>query len=270
MLDDLQDFKRFLQNNREPIFGRRLASAGVKHESYDLYCAQCGDARRMEVRVRWWLGGPASIGDATVNNEWARILPALFEFNCRECETLFTALMYKGSSGPDLVVLPSCLGGLSTPNTPESVRYFLDQAHRAQGVGARAAAMAMYRAALEHLLFDQEYNARMLGPKIGELQERIKAGTAQKWAVGLDPAFLKAINDLAIWSIHPIDGEVFDPNTAVTADVFAAVKATFIHLLDAVYERPRREAEHLATLKNALQPGHDTTAVKVEGESDGR
>ena len=86
----------------------------------------------------------------------------------------FTALVYQGPAGPDLVVLPSQPGGLRTQHTPESVAFYLDQAQRAESVGARSGAAAMYRGALEHLLFEQGYRQAMLGPKLERLERDIQ------------------------------------------------------------------------------------------------
>jgi hypothetical protein len=82
------------------------------------------------------------------------------------------ALVYNGPQGPALAVLPDHDGGPSTPHTPKGVAYYLDQAHRATSVGANSAAIAMFRAALEFTLYGPGFTARMLGPKIAELDHK--------------------------------------------------------------------------------------------------
>jgi hypothetical protein len=76
-------------------------------------------------------------------------------FKCLQCGTESTALLFEGPNGYELAVFPKVHGGLSTPHTPQPVAYYLDQAKRAQSVGANSAAVAMYRSALEHLLYEQ-------------------------------------------------------------------------------------------------------------------
>lgn len=112
-----------------------------------------------------------------------------------------------GQGGPELAVLQSCRGGLTTPQTPPAVAYYLDQAQRAQSVSARSAAVAMYRPALEHLLYEQGYKKGMLGTKLTDLEKDIAAGTAPKWAAELDTEFLALLKELGNASIHPNDGE---------------------------------------------------------------
>jgi hypothetical protein len=73
--------------------------------------------------------------------------------------------------------LPQVHGGLATPHTPKLDAYYLAQAKRAQSVGANSAVVAMYRSALEHLLYEQGYEDRMVGPKITALLRDIEAGT---------------------------------------------------------------------------------------------
>jgi hypothetical protein len=99
--------------------------------------------------------------DADKAKGW--LVPSVFLVRCRQCESGFTALIYGGANGPALALFPECEGGLTTPHTPPAVAYYLDQAARAQAVGARSAAVAMYRAALEHLLFDQGFKTGMCG-----------------------------------------------------------------------------------------------------------
>ena len=65
------------------------------------------------------------------------------------------------------IVLPNRTGGLAMPNTPEGVAFYLDQAAKSHSVGANSAAIAMYRGALEHLLFQQGYKTGMLANMAG-------------------------------------------------------------------------------------------------------
>jgi len=160
----------------------------------------------------------------------------------------FTALVYQGPAGPDLVVLPSQPGGLRTEHTPESVAFYLDQAQRAEAVGARSAAVAMYRGALEHLLFEQGYQQGMLGKKLQQLEDTIQAGTAPRWARELDTDFLAVLKDLGNAAIHPNDGDVAKQAT-LDRELLAQLKETFVYLLILVYEAPRKRDASLAALK---------------------
>lgn len=48
--------------------------------------------------------------------------------------------LYESPSGPAVVILSSSFGG-ATPNTPQAVAYYLDQAHRAHATRANSAAI---------------------------------------------------------------------------------------------------------------------------------
>lgn len=97
----------------------------------------------------------------------------------------------------------------------------------------------MFRGALEHLLFEQSYTARMLGPKIAALENDIKAkaGKAPKWALELEPDLLKLMNELCNASIHPNDGDVTKQSEFDIA-LMSALHQTFSYLLYVVYEAP--------------------------------
>ncbi len=148
-----------------------------------LHCPTCGDSRRMHLWARLKI------------NHWAEP-PVLATLTCVQCDTLFTAVLYKSPEGLGLAILPSTYGGLTTPNTPVGVAYYLDQAQRSQSVGANSAAVAMFRAALDHLLFEQGFKKGMCGQKLAELEAAVKANTAPKWAHELDAEFLTVMKKL--------------------------------------------------------------------------
>ena len=175
-------------------------------------------------------------------------LPAMYLLGCLQCRHTITVIVHNGPSGLELVALPSTYGGLSTPHTPPAVAYYLDQAQRAQSVGALSGAIAMYRSALEHLLFEQGFQQRMLGPKIAALEA---AQPPPRWRSDLDDDYLTVINRLGNWAIHPNDGEI-SKQTVFDADLLREVQALFSELLDLVYERPQQRTGRLARLRAAL------------------
>jgi hypothetical protein len=204
-----------------------------------LHCPTCGDVRRMRVWVRYKTSRTSSE------------TPLLATMTCVQCDTLFTALLYEGSSGKALAVLPSTNGGLTTPHTPVGVGYYLDQAQRAHSIGANSAAIAMFRGALEHLLFDQGFKTGMCGKKILDLEAAIKAGTAPKWANELDTEFLTVMKQLGDGSIHPNDGDI-KKQEVLDSQLIAKVRHTFQLLLFLIYEVPLKKLERLSELKAAV------------------
>lgn len=181
-----------------------------------------------------------------------QLVPSLFSFTCVQCGATFTVVIYQGPDGPSLAVLPSSRGGLTTPNTAPGVAYYLDQAHRAQSVGANSAAVAMFRGALEQLLFEQGYKTGMAGAKIAQLCKDIEAGSAPKWALELETDFLKVLKELGDGSIHPNDGDV-TRQAVLDNDLIARVQETFAMLLFLVYEAPKKKGELLSNLRAKAQ-----------------
>lgn len=113
----------------------------------EMYCPGCGAPRRLRVhtffvnsRAEHW--SPDAHSQATLTEY---LPPSLFLGVCVQCDAKYTFLVHLGPDGPDLVVIPFARGGLATPHTPPGVGYYLDQAQRAESVGARSAAIAMYR-----------------------------------------------------------------------------------------------------------------------------
>ena len=235
-----------------------------------LYCPKCNGTREMAIKTAsLWPepvrhgalrpGAFTGLGSGPTGPSTAATTPAqlrkslkygLFEFKCVQCDVQFTALIYEGPRGLSLAVFPTCYGGLATPTTPEGVRFYLDQAQRAQSVGANSAAVAMYRAALEHLLFEQGYKRGTCGTKLEELRTAVEKGEGPVWASGIDGQSMKVLKDLGDGAIHPNDGNI-TRQASLDERVLAAIQATFARLLDVVYEKPHEERERLEVLKQA-------------------
>src|SRR5665213_3516150 len=152
-LDTLEGFiQRCIKNSA--IFGQ----ANLGFEARSIYCPSCGDLRRVSIKCLYYAAQSRGLNLA---GDWrtvaAQLTPSLFKLTCVECKTSFTSMVYQGPKGPDVVFLCSHTAGLTTPNTPPAVAYYLDQAYRSESVGARSAAVAMFRGALDHLLFEQGY-----------------------------------------------------------------------------------------------------------------
>lgn len=230
----------------------------------EIYCPRCGDNRRMRAQsfscdesmlrpsgpplppdIRAQVGPSPPISENILRS----LVPSLFSLDCVQCDALFTLVIYDGDVGPSFAIIPSVQGGLSTPNTPGGVRYYLDQAARSHALGADTAAIAMFRAALDFLLFEQNLRGRMLGDKIQNLEERLKNGTAPKWAKDLNTEFLRIIKDLGNASIHPGKGDI-SRQTAIDTNLYIQVVQTFQELLHLVYELPVQTSMRLSKLRS--------------------
>jgi hypothetical protein len=248
MLDNIDDLVTVLNTNWRILGGTQVANDG------SLYCPACGEERRMAIYVPFV---PREVlkalqGGYPGRQESKDLVPSLLGLQCLQCQMTFTGVIYPGPDGPDVVILPSRRGGLTTPHTPEGVSYYLDQAHRAEVLAARSAAVAMYRGALEHLLFEQGYTTGMLGRKLELLETDIKNSKAPKWSVDLDTEFLGVLKDLGNGSIHPNDGDV-TKQSALDGELLRKVRETFLMLLFLVYEAPHKKQEHLNALKAKAQ-----------------
>ena len=241
MIDSLEDFVR------------RYAAVSFRSrfEAGDIYCPTCGGPRRVRVTVHF--AGQPELSNLREPKLLAKdVAPLAAEFTCVQCKTRFDAFIFVGPEGAELAVFPSVRGGLTTPNTPPGVAYYLDQARRAQSAGANSAAVAMFRAALEHLLFQQGFTDKMLGPKISALKTQREDGTAPRWAMDLDDAFLEVIGKLGNAAIHPGDGDVEKQNV-LDGRLIQLLTVTFSELLIDVYELERQTAARLNELQGVLE-----------------
>lgn len=185
-LDTFDGIDKFLGDNPSVLFPP-FRNSFVGRE---VTCPKCCARRNAEFRIR-------KHGDSDGSSLDGFGGPGLLmTVMCRECHTEGYVLLFSGPDGPEAAYHWSVLGGLRTPHTPAPVAYYLDQAARAESAGARSAAIAMYRSALEHILHEQGYPSGMLHTKLMALQADVDAGKAKKWALDIDPAFLRVLKDL--------------------------------------------------------------------------
>ena len=177
------------------------------------------------------------------------VTPTLFEMTCVQCQTAYLALVHEGPDGWEVAFFSKERGGLSTPNTPSAVSFYLDQAHRSESVGALSAAAAMYRSALEMLLHQEGFTTGMLQKKIADL---LASTSPPGWRDQIDSDYLDALKQIGNAAIHPNDGDI-TRQAALDHDLFIALRAVFTELLDTIYERPAIEAARKAQLSRAIQ-----------------
>jgi hypothetical protein len=253
VLDDYADLMAACAANAHAFDISARRGGPVTFSAGDIYCPACGGPRRVTIlQVTPFRGGLGYLAtdDASPDAIAIQLAPALFVFTCLQSGTRFTALLFTGPDGFELAVFPSVRGGLSTPHTPPAIGYYLDQAQRAQSVGANSAAVAMYRAALEQVLFEQGYTKRMLGPKIEQLDGALANGTAPAWARDLDPGFLSVIKRLGDAAIHPGEGDV-SKQAVLHRALLRQISTTFTELLYLAYEREHERTERLTELEEA-------------------
>lgn len=202
-----------------------------------LFCSGCGDYRKMFIFKH----------HVPIDKAGQPRLPSLLEYRCPQCSMAFTTLLYAGSNGPAVVVLPSRVGGIATPHAPAAVAYYIDQACAAAAVNAFSASVAMYRAALEHLLFEQGYEAGMLNAKIQALVADMASNKAPHWAQNFEPRFLDVIKELGNAAIHTNGGDI-TKQFSLDRALADQLQDVFLMVLFLVYEVPYRRGQLLGSL----------------------
>src|ERR1044072_9161480 len=267
------------ENNHDVTTLAGLEAADYRHKPGDhhnfaivtgTHCPACGDTRRMVLSALYWQDlwaphrprrfqapmrtgtgvpveqSPEAPTDHPPANEPK---PALYSAVCLQCDHAYLLVVHTGPDGVQIAALPSSYGGLATPRTPKAVAYYLDQASRARSVGALSAAAAMYRAALDQLLFHEGFQNGTLGTKLQDLE---KASSPPAWYADLDPIYLTVINWIGNGAIHPNDGNI-DRQKALDRKITQAVDALFTEILDLVYERPEKKKDRLSLVKKAAE-----------------
>jgi hypothetical protein len=222
-----------------------------------LYCPGCGDERRMFIREKY-IGYrafyPIPAGDLIRKAELytGGCLHAVLGLRCAQCDTTFIAIMYDGPNGHTLCLLPSTHGGPATLRSPESVKFYCDQAGRAASVGAYTAALAMLRPAVDIVLELHGFKQKWLGDKLAALEKAIENATAPSWTQHYDHEFLIALKKLANDALHTKAADVSALAENQDEKLYRYSEISIAQLLDVIYERPERDKERLANLRSAV------------------
>lgn len=228
------------------IIGRDGNSA-----NFEIYCPTCANLMRHKVE---YLGDLQSFKWGHYNNIIGLSdKPANFKCECPQCLTVKFAMLFTKNDTPQVVIIYADSDSFGTPNTPKEVNYYLDQAQKSHNMGANSASVAMFRAALEQLLYNQGFTNGMLGQKLKDLEKEIDnpVATTPLWVKSLDIEFLEAIKELGNTSIHTNGGNI-EAQEKLDSDLVSALQITFFELIDRVYEQPIRTANRKAQLQAAI------------------
>ncbi|MBZ0296547.1 MAG: DUF4145 domain-containing protein [Anaerolineae bacterium] len=248
-------------------FRNNIFYGNVVKEYKGLYCPSCGDSRRVRFEHLHFPTEQRSLSnkvnllaEALENTQTVEEVieklgiivarePIVIRLYCVECRTQFTALIYGAAEGKaGYFIAPNVFSGLATPHTDSGVNYYLDQAYKAQSIGANSAAVAMYRGALEHLLFSQGYTNGMLGQKLEKLKHDIANKEAPDWAYSLETDYLNIITELGNGAIHPNGGDI-ELQKELDDDLLNVLDVTFSGLLYHIYELPYIQESILKNLQ---------------------
>ncbi|MHB1415748.1 MAG: hypothetical protein ACYC1C_10895 [Chloroflexota bacterium] len=243
-LDNLHDLAWLLAREWDTLRGDEpdnvVAATGM-------YCPSCGDVRRMNITLIY---SPLEYLDPRKDIP-KQLAPSLFHFQCEECYEEYICVVYEAHAGPDgvsLLIIPRQQKGIITPHTPDDVAFYLDQAQKAQVAGAGSAAIAMARAALECVLFQQGYRDGTLGQKLGRLNEEVLAGAGPRWARDLEGDVLTVIGEMGAGTSFPADGDV-ETRALLDGELLTLLPDIFALLLFLVYEVPYEMNTRLSALR---------------------
>jgi hypothetical protein len=263
-LEELRELVNALaaKKMRDPITARYRVGKPDDHFGNDgtMYCPSCCEYSGMKLETLYF--------GNTVGEDFVKELtredtfigsprpkfrespnPSLVQLDCVNCSNDFYGLIYKSEIGPTVVFFSGSGGGIATPKTPDVVKYYLEQAYKAQCATAYSASLAMYRAALEQLLEDKGFNGN-LAAKIEKLTKDIENGVAPTWAKRLNTEALAIIKEICNRHVHPNE---LSKLQAIDAAFMAKVQGTFAALLNIAYEQESRQAAAKSKLEVALQ-----------------
>ncbi len=199
------------------------------------YCPACNDMRVGDVYITNYIihGSNSYRGESTI-----------YVHKCLQCEHETILILHKVDDELTMTSVYSTNQAFDSNTVNKSVCYYMSEALRAESSGAYSASMAMYRATLDCLLYDQGFHEGMLGRKISEM--KIKH---PKWLDGIDERILTVIQKLGNESIHPNNGDI-DLQKKFDRDLLFDVKLALSILIKHVYIYPAEERKIVERLSS--------------------
>lgn len=253
MIDNAEGMVESIASNSQMYSCSRDGENEIKHQTMankyedELFCSVCGASRRQKVeRFSTYQGFDIIEPEHRIE---FKDFPVVHIAKCLQCNAKSTMVLYEGPEKLELAILRNAYGGSVTEHTPQEVKYYIDQAYRARMMSALSASMAMYRSALEWILYEQGYKNGMLAAKISRLEDDIGNGMAPKWANEMPVEILTAIKNIGNGAIHTNGGDI-SKQKQIDSELIVLVDIVFAELLDVIYEQPIRRSKNIQKLKS--------------------
>jgi len=235
------------EKTNDPINGRKIWYSSDLITENEFYCNNCLDDRKMKV-INVKMCKDRAVFN-TFEEGFQYNLPLVYELECLQCKSKACLIIQKMNNEVKDIILYEKNGGCASKNSPDGVKYYLNEAKLSKQIGAKSASMAMYRAALDFLLYEQGYTQGMLGNKIKKIEEDREKNCGKKWVMEIEHQFLEVIKDIGNSSIHPNDGDI-KKQEEIDENLLNLVDFVFSELLEKIYEQPIRSKNNLELLKN--------------------
>lgn len=285
----LELFYKFRYYGRENISSEEVIEIDELNSTLDIlrefsaekeiYCPKCGGMRRHELKLKFddykdtgffsdtshnaALGKCAERAEKSLKFGYIKQIvfenmikdkaAILIEGRCLQCDNKVIILIYQQDGNASVVKLFEGNRGVYTEHTPKSISYYLNEASKCKSVAAYTPAVAMYRTALENLLYDQGYKSGMLNDKIKSFEKDKEDGKAKRWADVIDEEILYKIKELGNWAVHPNKGDISKQQYLQDERLIDCLDEIFTFMLDEIYEKEHTRNSLLDILRRKKQ-----------------
>lgn len=244
-------------NSREELYDFFWEIFRSYKDQINAFCPHCGDERRMKIELkhfdddrnpyRYLMGAPhGTIYPNNLNSIERKKsvdiskFPIILKCTCLQCNSQVITLIYLDANQKlKYAFLYDTYTGAITPNTPDEIKYYLTEAFKCRAIGAYSATVAMYRSALEWLMYLNDYKDGMLGKKLNNFFKDIDNKKAPEWAYSIPKNILEVIKKLGNESIHTNNGNL-SIQDKMDIDLIHKIDLAFKYILELAYEQPQR------------------------------
>lgn len=164
---------------------------------------------------------------------------------CCHCENYSNVLIYKENSKPSISVIHEKYDISSSNDIPYNITYYINEALKCKNVNAYSASVAMYRTALDNLLYDNGYTQNKLASKISQLEEDKASGKDDSWLYFINEESLDTLRQLGNYSVHPNNGNINIQEAFYDEKFIHSINKMFKIILDCIYIKPK-ELENIS------------------------
>lgn len=168
----------------------------------------------------------------------------IYKHTCAQCENEIFLIKHPVDGQSSLTFVYNAEIQYDWSCVPDGINYYMAQAFKSRSVGANSAAMAMYRSALEWLLFS-------LGFKEKDLNIRIDKFGKSEYSEKIGTEFMDILRLLGNNAVHVNDGDL-SLQKSFDDDLLNSTEELLNELINQIFIGPEEHKKRVEKMKSGL------------------
>ena len=168
----------------------------------------------------------------------------IYKHTCAQCENEIFLIKHPVDGQSSLTFVYNAEIQYDWSCVPDGINYYMAQAFKSRSVGANSAAMAMYRSALEWLLFSLGFKEKDLNIRIDQFEE-------SEYSEKIGTEFMDILRLLGNNAVHVNDGDL-SLQKSFDDDLLNSTEELLNELINQIFIGPEEHKKRVEKMKSGL------------------